>query len=56
LADATHGSVTTDLVKIYSTLGGGWEIRDGPDPVNLLPAAMKDEMRERTRAWDGVLK
>ena len=35
---------------------GGWEIRDNRDPVDLLPAAMKDEMRERTRTWKGVLE
>jgi hypothetical protein len=53
---ATQGSVSTSLVQVYKALGGGWEIRDNQDPVDLLPATMKDEMRERTRAWDGVLK
>jgi NodT family efflux transporter outer membrane factor (OMF) lipoprotein len=53
---ATQGSVATNLVKVYKALGGGWEIRDDQDPVDLLPAVMKDEMRQRTDAWDGVLK
>jgi len=38
------------------TSGGGWEIRNGQDPVDLLPELMKTEMRERTGAWDGVLE
>jgi hypothetical protein len=53
---ATQGSVATSLVQVYKALGGGWEIRGDKDPVELLPATMKDEMRERTGAWDGVLK
>ena len=48
--------VATNLVQVYRALGGGWEIRDNRDPVELLPADMKDEMRERTRAWKGVLE
>jgi NodT family efflux transporter outer membrane factor (OMF) lipoprotein len=56
LLTSTQGSVATSLVQVYKALGGGWEIRGDQDPVDLLPAAMKEEMRERTRAWDGVLK
>ncbi len=56
LLTSTQGSVATNLVQVYKALGGGWEIRNDRDPVELLPAAMKDEMRERTRAWEGVLK
>ncbi|MEN8686635.1 MAG: efflux transporter outer membrane subunit [Desulfuromonadales bacterium] len=56
LLAATQGSVATSLVQVYKALGGGWEIREDRDPVDLLPASMKDEMRERTGAWDGVLK
>jgi NodT family efflux transporter outer membrane factor (OMF) lipoprotein len=56
LLTATQGSVATSLVQIYKALGGGWEIREDRDPVDLLPATMKDEMRKRTDAWDGVLK
>lgn len=56
LMTATQGSVATSLVQVYKALGGGWEIRDNRDPVDLLPAATKDEMRERTRAWEGVLR
>ena len=56
LLTSTHGTVATNLVAVYKALGGGWEVRDNRDPVDLLPAATKDEMRERTGAWDGVLK
>lgn len=53
---STKGTVATNLIQVYKSLGGGWEIRDGQDPVNLLPADMKQEMRDRTSAWEGVLE
>jgi outer membrane protein TolC len=56
LLSSTQGSVATNLVKVYKALGGGWEIRDNRDPVDLLPEDMKEEMRERTGAWKGVLQ
>jgi NodT family efflux transporter outer membrane factor (OMF) lipoprotein len=56
LLSSTQGSVATNLVQVYKALGGGWEIREDKDPVDLLPSAMKDEMRERTKAWEGVLQ
>ncbi|MDH4018619.1 MAG: efflux transporter outer membrane subunit [Xanthomonadales bacterium] len=56
LLSATQGNVATSLVQVYKALGGGWEIRNGQDPVDLLPESMKAEMRERTGAWDGVLE
>jgi outer membrane protein TolC len=56
LLTETRGNVATNLVQVYRSLGGGWEIRDNQDPVDFLPAAMKDEMRERTGAWKGVLQ
>ena len=56
LLTEAQGNVATSLVQVYRSLGGGWEIRGNQDPVDSLPAAMKDEMRERTRAWKGVLQ
>lgn len=53
---STQGDVATNLVQIYRALGGGWTARAGRDPVELLPASMKDEMRERTKQWKGVLE
>jgi NodT family efflux transporter outer membrane factor (OMF) lipoprotein len=55
LLSSTQGSVATNLVEVYKSLGGGWEIRENKDPVDFLPAAMKEQMRERTKAWEGVL-
>ena len=56
LLSSTQGSVAANLVQTYRALGGGWEIRENTDPVDLLPPAMKDEMRERTKTWKGVLE
>jgi len=53
---AVQGTVTTNLVTVYKSLGGGWEIRNNEDPVNLLPESTKDEMRERSRIWKRILK
>jgi len=53
---AAQGKVAANLVQVYRALGGGWEIRDNRDPLQLLPAAMKKEMEERTGAWKGVLE
>jgi outer membrane protein TolC len=56
LLAATQGNVASNLVQVYRSMGGGWEVRDNRDPVELLPTDMKDEMRERTREWRGVLE
>jgi hypothetical protein len=48
--------VSTNLVQVYLSLGGGWEIRGKRNPVELLPATTKDEMIERTDYWKGVLQ
>jgi len=53
---STRGDVATNLVQLYRALGGGWQVRDGRDPVDLLPATMKERMIERTGAWEGVLQ
>jgi hypothetical protein len=56
LLSSTRGNVATNLVQVYKTLGGGWEIRQSRDPVDLLPTEVKDQMQERTREWQGVLQ
>ncbi|HDY83935.1 MAG: transporter [Gammaproteobacteria bacterium] len=53
---STRGEVATNLVQVYKALGGGWQIRDNHDPVDLLPASMKETMKQRTGAWEGVLE
>jgi NodT family efflux transporter outer membrane factor (OMF) lipoprotein len=53
---STQGSVATNLVQVYKSLGGGWQVRAAQDPVALLPVATKDEMRDRTKQWKKVLQ
>jgi NodT family efflux transporter outer membrane factor (OMF) lipoprotein len=56
LLATTQGAVATNLVQVYKSLGGGWEVREGQAPDEMLPEATKDEMRDRTKAWEKVLK
>ncbi len=51
-----RGSTATDLIQVFKALGGGWEIRQQNDPVDLLPVETKEEMRARTADWEGVLQ
>ena len=46
-----RGTLAISVVSLYRALGGGWEIREGQD---FVPAATRDEMKERTR-WGGLL-
>ena len=56
LEASTEGNVATNLVQVYKSLGGGWQVRGDQDPVELLPASTKDEMRERVpKSWKKVL-
>lgn len=56
LLSSAKGTVANNLVQVYKALGGGWELRGNTDPVDLLPAKTKENMRKRTDAWDGVLQ
>ena len=56
LLATARGNLATNLVQVYRSLGGGWEVRENRDPAELLPAAMKEQMRERTDAWQGVIE
>ncbi len=47
----TLGSISSGLVGVYRSLGGGWEIREGKD---LVPPAIKEEMAKRTD-WGELL-
>jgi len=51
LLASTQGTVVTNLVRVYKSLGGGWEVRGDQAPDALLPESTKDEMRDRTKAW-----
>lgn len=56
LLASSQGNIATSLVDVYLALGGGWEIREGRDPVNLLPVQIKQEMKARTSHWDDILQ
>lgn len=53
---SAKGNVSANLVTLYKALGGGWEIRENSDPVDLLPESIKDEMLDRTKYWKHTLK
>lgn len=53
---AARGEVANSLIQVFKSLGGGWEIREDRDPVDLLPSEMKEEMRKRTGQWQGTLQ
>jgi len=54
LCASTQVSVNTNFVPIDLLLDGAWEIRGELNPAELLPAATKDEMSERTDYWKGL--
>jgi NodT family efflux transporter outer membrane factor (OMF) lipoprotein len=47
----TLGDISSNLVGVYRTLGGGWEIREGED---LVPPEVREEMAKRTN-WGKLL-
>jgi multidrug efflux pump subunit AcrA (membrane-fusion protein) len=51
-----QGTVTANLVDIYKSLGGGWQVHESRDPLELLPASTRQEMLDRTKAWRKVFK
>jgi NodT family efflux transporter outer membrane factor (OMF) lipoprotein len=52
----SQGDVATNLVEVYKSLGGGWQIRQGQEAPDLIPAETRDEMLERTGEWKKVFK
>jgi hypothetical protein len=52
----TQGTVATNLVEVYRSLGGGWAIREGKTPLELIPENTREEMLERTDYWDDTFK
>ena len=47
-----QGTVVTNLVDLYKSLGGGWELRVSHDPLDLIDPQTRQEMLERTNYWD----
>ena len=42
-----QGTVAANLVGVYLSLGGGWEVRPGEKAGDLIPEQTWKEMRER---------
>lgn len=53
---AIQGSVATNLVEVYKSLGGGWEIRQGQDARDMVPTETREEMQNRTKEWQKVFE
>lgn len=49
---ATRGAVALNLIAIYRSLGGGWELRETQE---FLPASIVDTMKGRTD-WGGMIE
>jgi hypothetical protein len=47
-----RGEVVTSLVAVYKALGGGWQLRENNDYVDL---EIRKKMAERTD-WDDLLE
>ena len=56
LCASTQISVNTTFVQIYLSLDGVWKIRGELNPAELLAAATKDKMSERTDCSKGLLQ
>jgi hypothetical protein len=46
-----QGTVAANLVEVYRSLGGGWEIRQSGNAGDLIPQETQDEMRARVKYW-----
>ncbi len=56
LLASTQGAVATNLVQVYKSLGGGWEVRAGKTADELLPESIQQEMLQRTKYWKKILE
>jgi NodT family efflux transporter outer membrane factor (OMF) lipoprotein len=52
---ANQGTIATNLVDLYKSLGGGWELRS-IDPLDLIDTQTRQEMLERTTYWEKTFK
>jgi len=44
--------VTTNLVAVYLSLGGGWELSQSENTLDLIPDITREEMLQRSKYWD----
>jgi hypothetical protein len=51
-----QGTVATNLVAVYKSLGGGWEVRQNKDPLDFIPEKTREEMLKRTDYWEKSFK
>ena len=51
-----QGAVAVNLVQVFLSLGGGWQVRADTTPDNLLPDPVKKEMHERTKYWKEIFR
>ena len=51
-----QGTVAVNLVGVYRSLGGGWEIRLSENAGEIIPQDIQDEMRARGKYWKATLK
>jgi len=56
LLASTQGAVANNLVQVYKSLGGGWEMREGKTATELLPESVRQEMLQRTKYWKELLE
>ena len=56
LLASIQGTVTANLVEVYRSLGGGWEIRQSGDAGDLIPQETQEEMRSRGKYWKAAPK
>jgi len=52
----TQGTVGANLIAVYRSLGGGWQVRQGKEVIELIPGYTRDEMLQRTNYWDKTFK
>jgi len=53
---AIQGTVSANLIAVYRSLGGGWQIRQGKDVIELIPGSTREEMLQRTNYWNKTFK
>jgi len=51
-----QGTVATNLVAVYLSLGGGWSLARGDDPLDLIPDDTRQEMLDRSKYWDKTFR
>ncbi len=56
LLASTKGAVANNLVQVYKSLGGGWQMREGKTAAELLPESVRQEMLQRTKYWKELLQ